>query len=321
LECEHRKAEGGDTLKYFDLHCDTITKCYEKHLSLKSNKLNVSLEKGRKYENWAQIFAIWLKDEQRGEEAFRYFSDVANFFNEEMAKNADTVTFCRTSGEIEKAAKDSKEIALLSIEGAAALAGKMEHLYDAWKIGVRLITLTWNGRCETGDGCKVQDAGGLTPFGLDLVREMNRLNVIVDVSHLSEQGFWDVARHAKKPFIATHSDSRALCDCERNLTDDQFREIVQVGGLVGMNLFEKFLSQEHATLDDIFRHIEHFLNLGGEKVVAIGSDFDGCKLVEGIRGLEDMDSLYDALSGEFGREITDSIFYANAYRFFTENLD
>ncbi|MFU0832506.1 MAG: Peptidase M19 [Oscillospiraceae bacterium] len=308
-------------MKYFDLHCDTITKCYENHLSLKANELNVSLEKGLKYENWAQIFAIWLKDEQRGEEAFRYFSDVAKFFEEEMAKNAETVTFCRTSDEIKQAAKESKEIALLSIEGAAALAGKMEHLYDAWSAGVRLITLTWNGRCETGDGCKVQDARGLTPFGLDLVREMNRINVIVDVSHLSEPGFWDVARHAQKPFIATHSDSRAVCDCERNLSDDQFREIVQVGGLVGINFFEKFLSQEHATIEDIFRHIDHFLNLGGEKVVAMGSDFDGCKLVDGLRGLEDVDSLYDAICGEFGEEIADSIFYENAYRFFTENLN
>lgn len=308
-------------MKYFDLHCDTITECYEKHLSLKSNRLNISLEKGLKYESWAQIFAIWLKDEQRGEEAFRYFSDVVKFFNEEMAKNAETVTFCRTSEEIKKAAEESKEIALLSIEGAGALAGKMQHLYDARNAGVRLITLTWNGRCETGDGCKVQDAGGLTPFGVDLVREMNKLNIIVDVSHLSEPGFWDVARHAQKPFVATHSDSRAICDCERNLTDDQFREIVQVGGLVGINYFDKFLSQSHAAFDDIFRHVDHFLNLGGEKVVAMGSDFDGCKLADGIRGLEDMDSLYDAIRGEFGEEIADSIFYANAYRFFTENLD
>ena len=307
-------------MKYFDLHCDTVTECYEKHDGIRSNQFNVNLEKGKKYESWAQVFAIWLKDDQRGAQAFQYLSDVAKFFADEMDKNAQWVSFCRCGADMEQAVKESKEIALLSIEGAAGLDGKMEHLYDAWKMGVRLITLTWNGRCETGDGCKVQDAGGLTPFGFDLVREMNRLNVVVDVSHLSEKGFWDVARTAQKPFIATHSDSRALCDCERNLTDDQFREIVQVGGLVGINFFQEFLSKEPATLDDLLRHVDHFLNLGGEKVVAMGSDFDGCKLVQGIRGLEDMDHLYDVLSREFGKDITDGILYTNAYRFFTNNI-
>lgn len=308
-------------MKYFDLHCDTATVCYENHCSLKSNDLNISLEKGKKYENWAQLFAIWTKDEQRGEEAYRYFSSVAKFFADEMEKNAETVSFCRTASEIEKAAKEPREIALLTIEGAGALGGKMEHLFDAQKAGVRLITLTWNGRCETGDGCMVENAAGLAPFGFDLVREMNRLNMIVDVSHLSEKGFWDVARTAQKPFIATHSDSKALCGCERNLTDGQFREIVKDGGLVGINFFEEFLSSGHATLDDLLRHVDHFLNLGGEKVVAMGSDFDGCELVEVIHGLEDMDHLYDLLSGEFGKEVTNEIFYSNAYRFFTENLD
>ncbi len=307
-------------LKYFDLHCDTATECCEKHCGLRSNDLCVSLEKGRRYENWAQIFAIWLDDGRRGGDAYRYFRRVAGFFADEMKKNADVVSFCRSSAEIEKAAGESKEIALLSIEGSAALAGSLEHLRDAWQAGVRLITLTWNGRCEAGDGCKAEDAGGLTPFGFDLVREMNRQGIVVDVSHLSEPGFWDVARAAQKPFVATHSDSKSVCGCERNLTDDQFREIVKGGGLVGINFFEKFLSDGHATLDDLLRHVDHFLHLGGEKAVAVGSDFDGCRLVEGIRGMEDMDRLHGLLSEKFGAETADAIFYGNAYRFFTENL-
>lgn len=321
MNCCNIERKGNGTLKYFDLHCDTITDCYRNHCGLKSNKFNISLEKGLKYENYAQVFAIWLKDEQRGEEAYRYFSSMAKFFAEEMEKNSDTTSFCRTSADIEKAEKDSKQIAILAIEGAAALAGKIEHLYDAQKAGVRAITFTWNASCETGDGCMVPNAGGLASFGFDLVREMNRLNMIVDVSHLSEKGFWDVARVAQKPFIATHSDSKALCDCERNLTDDQFREIVKDGGLVGINFYEEFLSTGHATLDDLFRHVDHFLNLGGEKTVAMGSDFDGCELVEGIRGLEDVGHLYGLISSQFGKEIADRIFYSNAYRFFTKNLD
>lgn len=308
-------------MKYFDLHCDTVSQCREKQLSLRSADLNVSLEKGKRYETWGQVFAIWLSDELRGEAAYRYFSDTADFFAGEMAENSDLISFCRTAGEIREAENAGKEIALLSIEGSAALAGSLEHLSDARRAGVRLITLTWNAPCEAGDGCMVPDAGGLTSFGFDLIREMNRLNLIVDVSHLSEKGFWDVARAAKKPFIASHSDSKTLCGVARNLTDDQFRELVRGGGLVGINLYDGFLSAGTATEEDIIRHIDHFLHLGGENTVAIGSDFDGCRLVQGIRGLEDMENLYDCVGREFGMEVTDRIFYSNVRRFLLENLD
>lgn len=307
-------------MRYFDLHCDTISECRKKGMSLRSAELDVNLEKGSRFETWGQVFAVWLPDELRGEAAYRYFSDVAGFFAEETAKNQDMVSFCRSSTDIEKAEREKKEIALLSIEGSAALAGRMERLYDAEAAGVRLVTLTWNARCEAGDGCMVPEAGGLTAFGFDLVREMNRLNIIVDVSHLSEKGFWDVARVARKPFVASHSDSKAVCGAERNLTDDQFRELVRGGGLAGINLYRKFLSDGNATVDDILRHMDHFLHLGGENTLAVGSDFDGCSLVPGIRGLQDMESLYGRVSEEFGASTADRIFYANVRRFFTEHL-
>ncbi len=309
-------------MKYFDLHCDTISECRKKNLSLRAAPgLSVSLEKGSRYGTWGQVFAIWLEDELRGENAYRYFSDLAAFFAREMERNSDLASFCRSSGDIRKAEEAPKEIALLSIEGSAALGGRMEHLYDAQQAGVRLITLTWNARCEAGDGCMVPDAGGLTPFGFDLVREMNRLNVVVDVSHLSEKGFWDVARTSQKPFVASHSDSKALCGVKRNLTDDQFRELVQGGGLAGINFYKNFLADDNAVPDDILRHIDHFLRLGGENTIAVGSDFDGCELVQGIHGLEDMADLYGRVAGEFGADIADRIFYSNVRRFFAENLD
>ena len=308
-------------MNYFDLHCDTITECFEKRKELKQNDLALSLERTRKYEKWAQVFAVWIKDELRGEDAFRYFRDVAEFFAEQMKKNAGTTSFCRTGAEVKKAAETGRRAALLSIEGSAALCGKMEHLYDAKKYGVSLITLTWNGRCEAGDGCGVPDSDGLAPFGFDLVRKMQKLNMIVDVSHLSEKGFWDVARTARRPFVASHSDSKTVHDHPRNLTDDQFREIVKGGGLVGINLCGKFLRDGSPKAEDVLRHVDRFLHLGGENVLAVGSDLDGCVMADGVSAVEEMDRLYDLLKGAFGAETADRIFWGNAYRFFTENLD
>ncbi len=308
-------------MNYFDLHCDTAAKCYDSSKKLARNDLALSLERTGKYGKWAQVFAVWIDDKRRGESAFGYFRDVAEFFSRELEENKDTAAFCRTGGDLKKAAAVGRRAALLSIEGSAALAGKAEHLYDAKRLGVSLITLTWNGRCEAGDGCGVPGAGGLTPFGFDLVRRMQKLNMIVDVSHLSDKGFWDVARAARRPFVASHSDSRTVYDHPRNLTDDQFREIVRGGGLVGINLCGEFLRGGGAKAEDVLRHVDRFLHLGGEHALAVGSDLDGCVMAEGVGSVEEMDRLHSLLQEAFGMEIADLIFWGNACRFFSENLD
>ena len=308
-------------MNYFDLHCDTIAKCFDGGKSLAHNDLALSLERTSGYEKWAQLFAVWIDDTKRGEEAFRYFNDCAEFLQKELRKNASTALFCRTGAELRAAAQAGRRAALLSVEGSAALAGNMEHLYDAKRLGVSLITLTWNGRCEAGDGCGVRDAEGLTPFGKELVRQMQKLNIVVDVSHLSEKGFWDVARAAKRPFIASHSDSKAVFEHRRNLTDDQFREIVKGSGLVGINLCGEFLRGDAPRIDDVLFHVDHFLHLGGEHILAVGSDLDGCVMAAGIRTADEMSRLYDLLEHAFGTEIADRIFWENAFRFFSRNLD
>lgn len=306
-------------MDYFDLHCDTATEIYKKHLSLDENNLNVSLKKVKKYQRWAQVFAVWIDDGLRGDKAWRYFCDVRDYFMTEV-NSGGALEFCRCAADLKDAAETKKNAALLSIEGGAALGGKEENIYGAYEKGVRLITLTWNGRCETGDGCMEPDAGGLTQFGLQTVREMNRLNMIVDVSHLSEAGFWDVARAAQKPFAATHSDSKAICPNKRNLTDEQFKEIARGGGVVGINLHRAFLSGDTAGIEDVLRHAEHFLELGGEKTLAVGADFDGCDLPKEIGGAEDMDKIYNAMCARFGESTAQNIFYSNAYNFFIKNL-
>ncbi|WP_416200812.1 MAG: Peptidase M19 [Thermocaproicibacter melissae] len=308
-------------MNYFDLHCDTITECYKAHRELAKNNLALDLERTAAYQSWAQVFAVWTPDEQRGEAAYNGFHDVAEFFHEQVQKNSSSTVFCRTRKDLKEAAAAGKRAALLSIEGAGALAGNLEHLYDAKQLGVCLITLTWNGHCEAGDGCGVPNAGGLTPFGFDLIREMEKLNIIIDVSHLSEKGFWDVAHRTSKPFVASHSDAKSVCPHQRNLTDDQFRVIIERNGLVGINLCGKFLAPRDPKAEDVLRHVDHFLNLGGESVLAVGSDLDGCVMASGIHAVDEMGILYHLLEKEFGKEIADRIFWENAFRFFTEQLD
>ncbi len=306
-------------MKSFDLHCDTAMECMEKHAELYSNDFHISLEKVKKYDRWAQVFACFIKDEYRGEAAYRYFSDMSDCIIGEWKKNETLISFCRSGKDLAQAEKDNKNIAMLAIEGGAAIAGKLEYLGKIYEKGVRMMTLTWNGRNEIADGVGEEEGLGLTPFGFETVKEMNRMGMVVDVSHISEKGFWDVAGVSTKPFVATHSDSKVLCAHRRNLTDEQFREIVQGGGLVGLNYYTDFLGGTK-DVNAIADHAEHFLNLGGEKVLALGSDFDGCDLAEGISGVQDLDRLYGVLVSRFGIALADDICYNNAFRFFSKNL-
>lgn len=304
----------------FDLHCDTAGECYRKKQTLAENDLALSFGRTVRYEKWAQIFAVWIDDDLRGDAAWNYFLGASDYFFRQLAENAPAVSFCRTGAELKRAAAEGKRAALLSAEGSAAFGGSLERLREAERIGLRLVTLTWNGRCEAGDGCGVPEAGGLTPFGFDLLREMERLGVTADVSHLSEAGFWDVARAARRPFAASHSDSAAVRAHRRNLTDAQFCEIAQGGGLVGLNFFADFLREKGACAEDVVRHAEHFLELGGENTLALGSDFDGGTPCAGLARVEEEGSLHGLFVREFGRETADRIFWGNAFRFFCENL-
>ncbi|MDR3643573.1 MAG: membrane dipeptidase, partial [Clostridia bacterium] len=225
--------------------------------------------------------------------------------------------FCGNTAEWERSVAAGKNPCLLSIEGSAALCGDLEKLSEAYELGVRLVTITWNGACEAGDGCIVPHAKGLTAFGKQLIAGLARRHMIIDVSHLSDAGFYDVAQETSGAFIASHSNSRRVCGHPRNLTDEQFCEIVRRGGLVGLNFYTRFLREdaEHAVSSDILGHVEHFLELGGENALAIGADFDGASMPEGITGAQDMTKVYELLSGRYSQRIADKIFFGNASEF------
>jgi len=228
-------------MKLFDLHCDTITECCKNNLEIKNNNLHISLDKADYLPDWCQLFAIWMPNEFRGSAALEYFDNVYNYFIKQMEKNEDKISFCKSGEDINTALRLNKRASLLTVEGGAAAAGSAERIEYMYSLGVRLMTLTWNGECELGFGSDVEGGGGLKKFGFDAIKKMEEIGMIIDVSHLNERGFYDVAENTEKPFVATHSNSKSVWEHHRNLTDDQFEVIVKRGGVVGLNLYMAFL--------------------------------------------------------------------------------
>ena len=302
----------------FDLHCDTITECSLQNQPLRENSLHLSLGRGRAYLPWIQCFAVWLPDEIRGAEAVGYFDRVLHRFQHECQCNDDWMLPCRCAQDLQTARQQGKCGAVLTVEGGAVLAGEISRVKLLAQQGVRMLTLTWNGSCEMGDGAMVEHPKGLTAFGKLAVPELERCNILIDVSHASDPLFDDVAARAARPFVASHSNSRAVCQHPRNLTDQQFVTIRDRGGLVGLNFYPPFLTDSpQASLDDLLRHAEHFLALGGQDTLALGSDFDGAQMPQSIAGVQSMGQIWEHFV-KFGypHPLLEKIFFKNAWKFF-----
>lgn len=279
-------------MKFFDLHCDTITECYKQNKTLEKNDLDISLEKGSFLEEWTQVFAIWMPDSIRGKEAEEYYTKVLSKYKEEL--------------------KDVKTVKpILAVEGASALGGKLENIEKLYRDGVKIITLTWNTENELASGCFSENDKGLTDFGKEAVKEMVKRNIVPDVSHLNEKSFYDLCEATDFPFIASHSDCYSLNPHVRNLKDEQIKIICQRKGLIGLNFYNKFLGSGNS-IEVLIKHAEHILKLGGENILALGSDFDGCSINEELKGIDKMANLYSAFEKHFGRNLTDKIFCENA---------
>ena len=208
---------------------------------------------------------------------------------------------------------------VFSIEGGEILQGSLERFAEFDEAArVRMIALTWNFENEIGHPAKNGPEGGLKPFGLSLVREMNRKGVLCDVSHLNEAGFWDVIEHSTLPPVASHSNARALCEHTRNLTEAQIRAVIEKKGYIGVNFYSAFLANGRAaTLEDVYRHVDAILQLGGEDVVGFGSDFDGIDAwPEGLANPADFPALLNFLAarGGYAPEVLEKIAGGNLFR-------
>lgn len=305
----------------FDLHCDTLTVCSGSGKELRENDLHISLSRMPAGSCWGQTFAIFVPDDLRGEAAVEFYHKNVAFFREQMAKNADRILPASTFTEIEAAFAAGKFAAILSVEGGAALGGEIDRIDELRADGVRMLTLTWNGENELGSGSDTKK--GLTDFGRAAVRRMEDAGILVDVSHLNDQGFADLTRIARKPFIATHSNSRAVCDHPRNLTDEQFCTIRDMGGLVGINYYRFFIREDGTSADitDLIAHIDHFLALGGEDILCCGSDFDGAEIPPYLNSIDKVANLHAALLAHgIDEEVIQKILFENVHRFFNKYL-
>ncbi|MFR8011717.1 MAG: dipeptidase [Clostridia bacterium] len=297
-------------MDYFDLHCDTISECERSGQGLDKNSFALSLARGQCFDRWAQVFALFIPDRLRGEAAFDHARRLYSCFRAELERNSGRASFCRNAREVDQAYQDHKCACLLSIEGGSALGGEVENVLYFYRLGVRIMTLTWDGRNELGSGSKV--SGGLTKYGEAVLEAMGRCGMAVDVSHLNPETFWQVCRRTHAPLIATHSDCFDCWPHVRNIKKEQIRTIVRRGGLIGLNLYPEFLGPGDP-VERIAANIRYLCALGAEDHIAFGCDFDGAPMPRGFGHVDDMPGLYRALAERgLPEKLLGKCFYRNA---------
>lgn len=271
----------------FDCHCDTGARAREHGEKLRRNRMQLDLERLSHYSPAGQVFAVCAADDAEPVK----FADVSiAFFLEQIKENSDIVKLCLNFRDILSAEKEGKIAALLSIEGAEQISD----IDEAYGQGVRIVHMTWN-HDNALCGAAMDSGAGLTQEGKSFVLRAQQLGIMLDMSHVSECGFWDTLSISTRPVIAGHSNARAVCNVTRNLTDAQFTALVKQGGGAGINLYPEFLGLGR-DIDAVFAHIEHFMSLGGERAVFLGCDLDGIEqMPKGISGVQDLGRIYEAL--------------------------
>ena len=271
----------------FDCHCDTAAHAREHGEKLRRNRMQLDLERLSHYSPAGQVFAVCAADDAEPVK----FADVSiAFFLEQIKENSDIVKLCLNFRDILSAEKEGKIAALLSIEGAEQISD----IDAAYMQGVRIVHMTWN-HDNALCGAAMDSGAGLTQEGKRFVMRAQQLGIMLDMSHISERGFWDTLSISTRPVIAGHSNARAVCNVTRNLTDAQFTALVKQGGGAGINLYPEFLGLG-CDIDAVFAHIEHFISLGGEKSVFLGCDLDGIEqMPKDISGVQDLGRIYEAL--------------------------
>lgn len=350
-------------MKVADMHCDTISIIFtsrqvteetknkndvdmncnqniilQSPISLKKNNLHLDIEKMKAGDYLLQNFAMYTNLMKR-DHPFEWCLKLIDTFYEEIEKNKDSIQVVKTYEDILKNKKEGKMSALLTIEEGGVTKGELANLRNFYRLGVRMMTLTWNFINELGCPNAITPSGeeahktcpntvnGLTKRGIEFLYEMERLGMIIDVSHLSDAGFYDVVKHTSKPFVASHSNARSVCNHYRNMTDDMIRALANRGGVMGINFEPEFLHEvkdgevAHGSLSLIINQIKHIINVGGYGCVGLGSDFDGITINEELKDGADLPLLEQALkSAGFSNEIIEAIFYKNVLRVYKEIL-
>lgn len=339
-------------MKVVDMHCDTISEIWQKRkegskVCLLENDMHVDLLRMKESGYLLQNFALFVDGKDCGD-PWEQVNILYRVYTEELEQNRDVIAPVLKFADIRENESAGKLSALLTVEEGAVCKGELQKLRQLYDMGVRMLTLTWNYPNELGhpnlDSTNKKDPvadkaaladflyvpntkDGLTERGREFVAEMERLGMIVDVSHLSDAGFYDVLACTKKPFVASHSNARAVCRCVRNLTDDMIRRLAERGGCMGLNFCADFLEeaptgQENpGTVEAVVRHARHIVKQGGVEVLGLGSDFDGIATHRELQGAQSMERLWEALhKGGFTQAELDKIFCENVLRVYRECL-
>lgn len=305
-------------MDFFDLHCDTVSRLLAEGGSLADAPFHIDLQKAR-FDRWAQVFALFIDDSKGPDAAYELYRQEAACFFQQMEMNSDRIRQCRTAADLDAAFAAGKHAAILSVENGAALGGKLERLAEFQRDGVRLLTLTWFGENELGFGSMA--GGPLKPFGREVLAALPRYGIVPDISHLSDEGVAEVFALYEGPLAATHSDVRKVTGHCRNLTEAQIREVSRRGGLIGLNLCRMFLSAnaESAGCEDVYRHLSALLELGAERTVCFGTDFDGTDVPADIADLAGIPHVYEYLLQKGVAEATlRRVFFENARDFWRQ---
>ena len=321
-------------MKLIDMHCDTLMKLLaDKKASLADAPFEINLEHLKTADSLVQFFACFtdlndypLPKESAYEQAYETVLQMISRLSEEVGKNSAEIALAADYDQILTNYEQNKISAFLTVEEGGILNGKLERLDTLYEKGIRLITLTWNYENSlafpNSASSEIMNRG-LKPFGIEVLRRMNGLGMIIDVSHLSDGGFWDVMRFSRSPVVASHSCVRELCDQPRNMTSDMLHALGNNGGVIGLNFHGGFLSPGGtAGVNDMIRHLRFIVNAAGIDSAALGSDFDG-----GIFGNTDFEHigklplLHEALKkAHFSETEIDKIFYKNALRVIRESV-
>lgn len=302
-----------------DCHCDTLTELYNKNASLYENEQHFDIKRQIALGGGLQFCAIYVPTEVfRYQGGLRYTLCLLDKYNQEIKKlheNGIDVLQVRTAEDAGNMLKH-KAATLLAIEEGGAIDGSLEALRCLYELGVRAMTLTWSNRNDIADGINEEATGsGLTLFGKQVVAEMNRLGMLVDVSHISTAGFWSVIETSTKPIIATHSNAKSLCSHPRNLNDEQIKALAQNDGLAGITFAGQFLEEDwrNACIESVYKHIDYMLNLiGNDDHIGFGSDFDGISHPPyNIQGVQDYKPLIEYLSKYYSDETINKITHQN----------
>jgi len=315
---------------FIDAHADTILRAlhdkpvmeqsiYEENLYriYDNDVLHVDFKRLLEFDAPVQVFAAWLP-EAFIPAAFDSTNIMFDFFEREVEKHSDIIEIALDLNDIVRIAGEGKISALLAIEGGEALEGKIENLDHFYNRGVRILGLTWNRENELGYGHATGSLQGLKPFGMECVKRMDELGMIIDVSHLNEAGFRDVHNTGTRPYMASHSNAYTVLQHTRNLKDDQIKAIVESGGIIGFNMYPPFITQNRsAVMDDVYDHLRHFIQIGAGNHIGLGCDFDGItSMPEGIDGVQSLKWLGETLADVFDEETSYKIMEGNFYEFF-----